>query len=253
MNKPLVQNKIIRNIPNFITILNLFAGSLAVLWSFDDLKISAILIFIAAILDFFDGFAARLLRAYSNFGKELDSLADIISFGLAPAMIMHSLLKMSIISNDSTFSFETASLVQLIIILSPFLLVVFSAIRLAKFNLDERQNNSFTGLPTPASGIMIAAISFTFLTTEVPQLRNFILTTPLLLLLIMLLSFLMLSKIPMFSLKFKNLTYTENKLRYLFLFISLILILLLKLQAMTLIIVVYIILSLANNWLIKFK
>lgn len=245
------QNKVISNIPNFITILNLLAGCMAVLWSFDDLRISALFIFAAAIFDFADGMAARLLRANSNIGKELDSLADIVSFGVAPAMIMHRLLIMSITYKDSSFNFESATWIQLLIVLSPFLLVVFSAIRLARFNVDIRQEDKFLGLPTPATGIFIAAISYRLITSDIDLLSNYILSTPLLIGLIVLLSYLMISNIPMFSLKFKNFSFSENKLRFIFLSIAIILILFLKLSALPVLIIVYVILSLLNTWIFK--
>lgn len=245
------QNRIIRNIPNFITLLNLLAGCLAIVWSFDDLKIAAFFVFAAAIFDFADGLAARMLKAYSSVGKELDSLADVVSFGVAPAMMMHHLLKMSIIYRDSTFSFETAGFWQLAIILSPFLLVVFSAIRLAKFNVDIRQEDTFLGLPTPASGILIASLTYILLTTEIRLISNYILSTPLLIGLVMLLCYLMVSNIRMFSLKFKNLSFAENQIRYIFLAISIILILLFKFAALPLLILFYVIISLLNSVLFK--
>lgn len=245
------QNRIISNIPNFITILNLLSGCLAILWSFDDLKISVMFIFAAALFDFADGLAARLLKAYSNLGKELDSLADVVSFGVAPAMIMHHLLRMAIIDKDSSFTFETATGMQLIIILAPFLLVAFSAIRLAKFNLDTRQQDSFIGLPTPASGILIASISFILLFSETDLKSNFLLSTPLLIFLVLLLCFLMVSNIPMFSLKFKNLSFNDNKIRYVFLILAVFLVVFLKLWALPALIFAYIMLSVMNTWIFK--
>lgn len=245
------QNKIVSNIPNFITILNLLSGCMAILWSFDDIKISVMFIFAAALFDFADGLAARLLKAYSNFGKELDSLADIVSFGVAPAMIMHHLLRMSIIDKDSSFTFETATGIQLIIILTPFLLVAFSAIRLAKFNIDIRQQDTFIGLPTPASGILIASISYIMLIWDTDLKSNFLLSTPLLIFLVLLLCFLMVSNIPMFSLKFKRFSFADNKIRYVFLALVVVLVVFLKLWALPASIFVYIILSILNNWFFK--
>jgi CDP-diacylglycerol---serine O-phosphatidyltransferase len=245
------QSRIISNIPNFITILNLLSGCLAILWSFDDIKISVMFIFAAAIFDFADGLAARLLKAYSNLGKELDSLADVVSFGVAPAMIMHHLLRMSIIDRDSSFTFESATGIQLIIILMPFLLVAFSAIRLAKFNLDTRQQDSFIGLPTPASGLLIASISYILLISDTDLRSNLLLSTPLLIFLVLLLCFLMISNIPMFSLKFKNLSFTHNRIRYIFLLLAVVLVIFLKLWALPALIFSYIILSVLNNWIFK--
>ncbi len=243
--------KIVNSIPNFITILNLLAGCMAIVWSFDDLKIAAFFVFAAAIFDFADGLAARVLKAYSNVGKELDSLADVVSFGVAPAIMMHHLLKMSIIYRDATFSFETAGFWQLAIILSPFLLVVFSAIRLAKFNVDIRQVDTFLGLPTPASGILIASLTYILLTTEISLISNYILSTPILMGLILLLCYLMVSNIKMFSLKFSNLSVAENKLRYIFLALTIVLIIFLKIAALPLLLLLYVFLSVLNSLIFK--
>lgn len=247
------QNKIIRNIPNFITILNLLAGCVSVLWSFYDLQVAALFIFAAAIFDFGDGLAARILRAYSNVGKELDSLADIVSFGVAPAMIMHQLLKISLIFGNSSFSFETANWWQLLIVLSPFLLVVFSAIRLARFNVDIRQEDHFLGLPTPASGILIASLSFILHTSDIHLKNSIILSTPLLVGLVLFLCFMMVSSLPMFTLKFRNLKFSENMLRYIFLSIAVVLFAVVKLWALPALILVYIILSILNTLIFKFN
>ncbi|MFC2118929.1 CDP-diacylglycerol--serine O-phosphatidyltransferase [Bacteroidota bacterium] len=148
-----VQNRIFRHLPNFITSLNMLCGCIGAIYAFNNDLISAsILILIAAIFDFLDGMAARLFNAYSDVGKELDSLADIISFGFTPSVILFQLLKRSL--NIESFSFDLP-IIELAGLILPFLIVVFSGLRLAKFNIDKSQTNSFIGLPTPASALFI--------------------------------------------------------------------------------------------------
>lgn len=242
------QNLVLRNIPNFITILNLLAGCLAIIWSFDDLRIASLLIFAAAIFDFADGLAARALNAYSKIGKELDSLADIVSFGVAPAVILHHLISMSLILKDSSYSFEYASFSEQLIIFSPFLISVFAAIRLAKFNTDIRQEDHFLGLPTPATALFIASVTYVFHTADITIIGKYILSTPILIGLILVFCFLMISNIPMFSLKFSNLSFSRNKIRYLFILLALIAIIFLKVAAIPLLILIYIVLSPIQSW-----
>lgn len=186
-----------KHIPNFITMLNLFTGSVGVYYAFDgNFKLSFLAILIAGLFDFFDGLAARALKAYSPMGKELDSLADVISFGLAPGVIVFSLLEQSVYPEWVKFA--------------GFIIPVFSALRLAKFNIDENQTASFIGLPTPANAIFWAGMGYSCsgLLTE---------NSWIVLVLTLVLSALLVSKLPMFSLKFKNLRWAENKMQYIFL------------------------------------
>lgn len=220
-----------KQIPNIITSLNLFAGCLSCVFSFQgDFMLGVYLILAAAVLDFFDGFAARLLNAYSPLGKELDSLADMVSFGLAPAVMLYSFLS----EINSYFAFIA------------FLIPVFSAFRLAKFNIDERQTSSFIGLATPANAIfwIFAVVNFAssglYLTMENDDMPFFYFSVSLL---VIFFCFLMISEIPMFSLKFKSYAWKSNEIRYLFLLLSLLLIVLLQITAFPLIIVLYIIMS----------
>ncbi len=189
--------KVIKHIPNSITMLNLFAGSIATLLSFQgNFRVAFFLILLAGLFDFLDGFAARLLKAYSPMGKELDSLADVISFGMAPGAIVYTML------NDSSLPPWLA--------FAGFLIPVFSALRLAKFNIDESQTSSFIGLPTPSNAIFWAGVGFSFAETLVEQ--------PLILLLLTLIfSGLLVSPLPMFSLKFSGLKWSQSKMQYLFL------------------------------------
>jgi CDP-diacylglycerol--serine O-phosphatidyltransferase len=194
--------KAIKNqIPNFITGLNLFSGCLSLVFAFDgELEKAFYLMVLAAVFDFFDGFAARLLNAKSDIGKELDSLADVVSFGVAPAAIMFVFFKNTVsdCSNLSLLPFIA------------FIIPVFSAFRLAKFNLDTRQTESFLGLPTPASAMFVG--SFVFL----PNVFNIAHHPITLCLIIIIMSLLLLTELPMFSLKIKNYKLKDNIDRYVF-------------------------------------
>ena len=191
-----------KHIPNFITSLNLFSGCLAVQYAmYGDPVACAICIFCSAIFDFFDGFAARLLHTTSSIGKELDSLADTVSFGLAPATLVFSMFK------DYPYS-EDLFVIAPYLPFAAFIIAVFSAIRLAKFNIDERQHHSFIGMPTPANALLIVGIA------NSPLLQT-AWTTPIwglvfLFTLIALTSYLLVCELPMFSLK------TPSKLPYVF-------------------------------------
>ncbi len=230
-------NVVTKNLPNTITSLNLFSGCLAVSFGFQgDLRLAFIFILCSAVLDFFDGFAARLFHAYSVIGKELDSLADVISFGLAPGVILFSLFK-EVAYPECMFNYA---------FLFPYLgfvIAIFSALRLAKFNVDENQTTSFIGLPTPANAIFIAGLAnggFAFWACPTWGL-------PLLILLVILSSFLLVCNISMFSLKMKSFSFYENRLPFIFLIISLALIVLFESLGFALSIVLYILFSIINN------
>jgi CDP-diacylglycerol---serine O-phosphatidyltransferase len=247
-------NFLTRNIPNLLTTFNLLSGCISIVLSFQDyLILSSYFIFIAAVFDFSDGFVARLLNAHSEIGKQLDSLADIISFGLAPSVILFKILLMSLVYSDASFSFDTANMGQLLILYSAFLVTVFSAIRLAKFNIDERQTSEFIGLPTPACAIFIASISLILFQQENQFVQSLILNSALLLIFTFILCFLLVSNIRMFALKFKSPRFQDNYLRYIFLGISLILLVFYTIYAIPFIIILYILASLLNNWIFKLK
>lgn len=213
-----------KNIPNIITLCNLCSGCLAVMAAFEsDYKWALIFVIISAVFDFLDGFAARLLKAYSLIGKELDSLADLISFGFAPAMVAVSLL-----NELGSYSFIG------------LLIVAFSALRLAKFNVDDRQTDSFIGLPTPANAILWVGMGFTYnqFFSENPHIT---------LALVVVTSCLLISNLPMFSLKSKNFGFNQNKWQYILIFTSIILLIVLQLNATMWIITLYILLSVAKS------
>ena len=239
-----------KHIPNALTSLNLFLGATGVYFAISghpDLTFFCIIC--AAIIDFFDGFVARLLNACSPIGKDLDSLADLVSFGLAPAAAFSSLLHFFATGKWSGEFWELDFVNKLILIL-PFVLTIFSAFRLAKFNNDSRQNEIFLGLTTTATGMF--SVSFVYLAYSN---ENFpvIFTNPIFVLfLIILLSVLLVSEIPMFSLKFQNFKWKGNENRYLLLIISVISLIFLRLGAFVFIIPFYVFFSVVIN-LIKKK
>jgi len=216
-----------KNIPNFITCLNVVSGSLAVLFAVKgELTIAVIFIIAATIFDFLDGMTARLLKAYSPVGKELDSLADMISFGLAPGALMMVMMEYSLFGiNVRAESFSALSIWEISCISASLLIPVFSSLRLAKFNIDTRQTDSFIGLPTPANALFIAALALISEHGKYEALDAFILQPVVLLLITVIMSLLLVSELPMFSLKLKNLSWASNKVRFIFLAVSVALIL----------------------------
>jgi CDP-diacylglycerol--serine O-phosphatidyltransferase len=200
-----------KHIPNIITLLNLISGCIAITMAFQG-RLGAVVfwVILAAIFDFLDGMAARMLRAHSALGKELDSLADIVSFGVAPGMAMFIILRdfCYVIVYSYSFGGVTTiiAVISLFIPYLAFLIPVFSAYRLAKFNIDDRQTSSFIGLPTPANGLFWASYCLGIL----PFISNYF-VFGITILLIFALSILMISEIPMFSLKIKKLTFRGNE------------------------------------------
>ena len=227
-------NCITRHIPNALTCMNLFSGCIACVMAFHaNFEMAMLFIVIGAAFDFFDGLAARLLHAYSNIGKDLDSLADDVSFGVAPALIVFSLFKE--INYPNYLSFLANWLPY-----AAFLIAVFSALRLAKFNNDTRQTTSFIGLPVPANALFWASL--------VAGCKPIASYHPLLtLVLVCLFSWLLVSEIPMFSLKFKNLSWKDNKIAFIFVIISAILLITLKIAGFAAVIVWYILLSILTQ------
>jgi len=238
--------KIKQNIPNFITILNLTAGCFSIIFVFSNNFFAAsIFIFAAAIFDFLDGTFARILNAKSEIGKQLDSLADVVSFGVAPGMIIYQLLNKSsflIIPDNSAFQF---------LLIAAFLIPAFSAIRLANFNLDLNQSDSFIGLPVPANAIFIASLPIIADLTlfDFVWISEVIFNTWFLIALCIVSSYLLISKIPMFALKFKNLKWSGNQLRFIFLFICAALLVIFQFLAIPLIIILYILFSVFGSLL----
>jgi len=228
---------ITKHIPNFITCLNLLAGCLGITEAFKGNLISAALFIIAgAVFDFFDGFIARLLKASSPIGKDLDSLADVITFGLLPGIILFQLLALS-------------EEVPLTLKYLPLIVPVFSALRLAKFNNDPRQTGSFIGVPTPANALLIGSLPLIMKFNSELNLNVLIANPYFILSLSIVMSLLLVAEIPLFALKFKTFGWKDNQIVYIFVLISAILLLLLNVAAIPLIIILYVILSVINNLL----
>ncbi|MGD0710015.1 MAG: CDP-diacylglycerol--serine O-phosphatidyltransferase [Bacteroidales bacterium] len=226
-----------KHIPNFITSLNLVCGCIGIGFLFrNNIPYAAWAIGFAVIFDFLDGLFARLLNVKSQIGKELDSLADMVSFGVLPGFIMFSLL-------ENCFNDGEGWTIYVPFI--SFLIPLFSALRLAKFNIDHKQTESFTGLPTPANAIFIGSIPLliAYPSERIPFISSIFANPGFLIMQVFLLSFLLVSPIPLFSLKFKDLNWSKNSFQYIFLLISLMLILLFNYSALPLIIFIYILLS----------
>ena len=234
------------HIPNIITALNLLSGCLSIAWaSYDYLTIAAIFILIAAILDFSDGLAARFLKAYSPIGAQLDSLADMVSFGLAPAFLVFRNLFNLFSSSGQIQDLLSMNWFSGIALFLPFILSIFAALRLAKFNIDTRQKEYFIGLPTPAMALFFASLIYFFQDTYVQLQWTYKITNVSLFWsgCIILFSLLMVSELRMISIKFKNFRWSDNQFQYLFIGISVILLVSLQAKSIPLIILWYIMLS----------
>ncbi len=237
-------NAIKRNIPNFITLANLTCGLFAIIFAFKgNLTTASLCIFLGAFLDFFDGLAARLLKISGEFGKQLDSMADMVTFGVAPGFILFHF--MFYLNNDLIFRhsmqnnsfFFPASLALLI--------PIFSAYRLANFNIDSRQTDSFIGLPTPALAIFIAAIPHIDF-NRFPMFTDMQLLT----VLAVIMPILLVVEMPLFSLKFsknESILSRVNIFRISLILAALVLFLLFEFAAIPFIVILYLILSLLNN------
>lgn len=228
-----------KHIPNAITCCNLLCGCLAIVQIFSgNLVWAAYLVGLAAIFDFFDGFAARLLKVSSPIGKDLDSLADMVTFGVVPGFVVFKLLRTGIEiynQNHTAISKDMAFIA--------FMIPILSAVRLAKFNHDTRQSESFIGLPTPANAILICAFPL------ILEFGNFefVLNPLFLIIASVFLSLLLITEIPLFALKFKHFKWKDNEIRYVFLGMSLLLLITLQFIGIPLIIILYVAMSLINN------
>ncbi len=231
--EPMPTNEMTKHIPNFLTLCNLACGCYGVVSVFHgDLQTGAIMIWAGALFDFFDGFAARLLKKFSTIGKDLDSLADLITFCFLPSTILYALIE----QNTSNTLLPYCG----------FLLVIFGALRLAKFNNDTRQSENFYGLPVPSSGIFVSAFPF-ISAVDAPKIHE-ILTSPMTLIGIgILLSAMMVSNIKLMSLKFKNFSIKDNWPRFVLLLVSLLLLVIFNIIALPFIIILYVVLSVIIN------
>ncbi|MDQ8053256.1 MAG: CDP-diacylglycerol--serine O-phosphatidyltransferase [Pedobacter sp.] len=227
-----------RHIPNAITCTNLFSGCIGIVFAFrGQLEMAAFYVVLSGVFDFFDGMAARLLHVKSAIGKELDSLADMVSFGLLPGVVMYALLAKLSLSG-----------IYPLLPYAGFILTIFSALRLAKFNIDTRQTEEFIGLNTPMNTLFI--VSLPFIAKDYPE----IIVSPIVLLAIVgINSFLLVSEIPIFSLKLSERSWAKSKFKYIFVIFSALLAAVLQFTAVPFILVLYIAFSVLHFRKLKVK
>ena len=252
-----------KQIPNIFTLLNLFAGCIAIVFALqtesviiyvndefsgssfnipEKLVWAGIFIMIGATVDFLDGFVARLFKATSEMGKQLDSLADVVSFGVAPAAIVYQLLRFSFAREENGLE------INMVWLLPAFLLACAAAYRLAKFNLDETQTYHFRGLPTPAAGLLLASFPLILhFNATTLGMGNILVNKWVLYALIGLLSYLMLSSIPFMGMKFRDYSVKNNLPKIIFLGIAIVSLVFLQWVAVPVVFAAYLILSLVTK------
>ena len=225
-------------VPNIITLCNLLCGCFSIVASLvvGDFTLALIFIIASAVCDFFDGFTARLLKQYSDIGVQLDSLADMVSFGVAPSAVMYAF------ACQAPTLFELNDVVAHIIVYVPFIMAAFSALRLAKFNIDETQHETFEGLPTPANALFCASFVYVAISSGKAVEVEWIA------LISVVMAALLVSPIRMFSFKLKSFGWQQNKSLYIFLVLSLVAFLTLGVYSVPVIIVLYIVIS-TIGWL----
>jgi CDP-diacylglycerol--serine O-phosphatidyltransferase len=248
-----------KQIPNIFTLLNLFLGCIAIVFALqtesfiikvdgegvtsfnipEKLALASFFIFAAALVDFLDGFVARLLNATSEMGKQLDSLSDVVSFGVAPAVIMYQLLRISFIKEENGLD------TQLMWLLPAFVLACAGAYRLARFNIDIEQSYGFKGVPIPAAGLLIASFPLILhYGNSLIDVSNLLTNKWVLYVIIAVVSWLMVSKLPLMALKFKDYSIKNNLPKYILVALAVAAAVLLKWLAVPVVFVAYIILSL---------
>jgi CDP-diacylglycerol--serine O-phosphatidyltransferase len=222
-----------KHLPNFLTCCNLTCGCFGIVFLLEDKGIpAAYFVWASCIFDFFDGFAARMLKVSSSIGKELDSLADMVSFGLLPSLIMYKMFSAS--TSDQYLPYLA------------FMIAVCSALRLAIFNVDETQRDSFKGLNTPANTIFISSLPLLS-----GSVGTWLYMPATLVIITVVFSLLLVSRIEIFALKFKNFSWQDNKLRFTFLILSVLLLIVFQQVAIPLIIILYILLSLGARVIVR--
>jgi CDP-diacylglycerol---serine O-phosphatidyltransferase len=246
-----------KNIPNFFTLLNLVFGCLAVIFTLQNgiiitadangtqlldipekIWLASLFIGLAAVVDFLDGFVARLFKASSEMGKQLDSLADLVSFGVAPAVIIYQFLRLSFAQDEAGMD------ISILWLLPSLLLPCAAAWRLARFNLDNNQSYSFKGLPVPAVGIFVASLPLIYWNVNEQWVINLLLNKWFLYGLVLLLSGLMISTLPLMALKFNDFSLKNNLPKYLLVVIAIAAILILKWLAIPAVVLAYVLISL---------
>lgn len=238
-----------RHLPNLITLLNLACGTVAIVFTLEgQWQWAVYLVLAASVFDFLDGFTARMLNAYSNTGKQLDSLADMISFGVLPAVFIYTLFK-NLFQHQPADSGTFYDHLQWVVFASVLLVPAFSAIRLARFNTEEDQGAFFYGLPTPAHTLFWTGIFWQFMQSGT------LFGTPMNLFfmwaIMLIMAFHMILPVPMYSLKFEHFRLRGNMVRYLLLLLAVVILVISGLGGLSLVILVYILLSLLNLLLAK--
>jgi CDP-diacylglycerol--serine O-phosphatidyltransferase len=235
-----------KHLPNFITSLNLVSGFFSILFALNGFPLIASWLIIAAmVFDFFDGFSARLLKAYSDTGKELDSLADVVSFGVAPATIIFHYLSVAI-GITGQIDVNALSFPNCFLLAVPAIMPVFAAIRLARFNTDDTQKDSFKGLASPASALAVVSLALALECTNSGISQKILGTITGNTILTIVLSFLMVCRLPMISLKFHDMNLKGNWDRYLLIICIALMILLLGFKAAPFMIPIYIAISIIS-------
>ncbi len=245
-----------RYIPNLFTLGNLFCGTLATIYAIaGNYEATAFLVVLGIVFDFFDGFLARIFGVTGELGKQLDSLADMVTSGVVPGVVMFSLLNnnsflvdqlLSSAMDINIYNKDTTPIDYYISYLG-FVLTLAACYRLAKFNIDTRQSDSFIGLPTPAMSLFIVSLPLIQMHTNIQFVSDLVSNNYVLIGITLILSVLMNAELPLFSLKFKSFGIKENMLKYIFLFISLVMIITLHYLSVPLIIILYVLLSIVSN------
>ncbi|MGB3590084.1 MAG: CDP-alcohol phosphatidyltransferase family protein [Nonlabens sp.] len=229
-------------LPNLITLLNLLSGCIAVIYAMqDELLLAGLFVMLGIFFDFFDGLVARLLKVSSDLGTQLDSLADMVTSGLVPGLVMYQMIATT--TGGALFENDLVNWLACF----GFVITLGSCYRLAKFNIDTRQTDSFIGVPTPANAIFIISLGIIQQTTDVEWLFYLLHNLYFLLGLTILSCILLNAELPLFALKFKNFGWKGNELRYCFLILSIIMIVVLQIYAIPCIIFLYVLLSIINN------
>lgn len=230
-----------RNFPNLLTLMNLLMGCFALVMVFrHDFLLTAVFVSLAAVFDFLDGLLARLLGVTSAIGKELDSLCDIVSFGVVPGFVMYHIISFEVgirmtQPDQANPSFYLAW--------SAFLIPLFSALRLARFNTDQRQSYGFIGLPTPANALVVSFFPLALKSETFPVLSALFSNPLFLALFSIVLSLLLVSNFPLMALKFRTFDWTTNRIKYLFLAMVLLSIVFLKFWSAPFLLLIYLTLS----------
>jgi CDP-diacylglycerol---serine O-phosphatidyltransferase len=239
------------HIPNLLTLANLFCGVVATMYAVKGFyEMTAIFVVIGILFDFLDGFVARILGVSGELGKQLDSLADVVTSGVVPGLLLFFLIKINVINRPNVVMEISFGQLEPEFGLLPyvaFLVTLAAAYRLAKFNLDTRQSDSFIGLPTPAMSLFVVSLPLIYQTTDSEMVKNMLLNNYFLIGITVILSLLMNMEIPLFSLKFKDFSLKKNVVKFVFFAVSIPMIVMLKYMAVPLIIIFYVLLSLVSN------